>query len=69
MKKLSEQRHLRSLSTKYYYKQDRLCFQICLIFDNDKLELRDFTDHNEYRLAFDTFALAMNSNRPVAMMA
>ena len=65
MKTLSEQRHLRSLSTKYYYKHDKLCFQICMIFDNDKLVVKDFLDHNEYRHTYDQLARAMNTNRPV----
>lgn len=65
MRTLSEQRHLRSLSTKYYYKHHRLCFQICMIFDNDKLVVKDYLDHNEYRSAYDRLATAMNTNRPV----
>lgn len=42
------------LITKFYYKQNNLCFQIILKTEsNETVPYREFTDYNEYKVAFE----------------
>jgi hypothetical protein len=42
------------LITKFYYKQNHLCYQIIFSLGNDKTApYKEFTDYNEYKMAFE----------------
>ncbi len=42
------------LITKFYYKQNHLCFQIILNVGNDEMvPYQEFTDYKEYKIAFE----------------
>ena len=42
------------LITKFYYKQNHLCFQIILNVGNDKtVPYKEFTDYEEYKAVFN----------------
>jgi len=42
------------LITKFYYKQNHLCFQIILNVGNNKMvPYQEFTDYNEYKIVFE----------------
>lgn len=55
-----------SISTKYFYKNERLCFQISLVYSNQQHSLREFDDYEAYRSAHDDLVAAINNNRPIA---
>ena len=42
------------LITKFYYKQNHLCFQIILnVGKNEMVPYQEFTDYAEYKIAFE----------------
>ncbi|MFT4667313.1 MAG: hypothetical protein ACI8YQ_001975 [Polaribacter sp.] len=42
------------LITKFYYKQNHLCFQIILnVGNNEMVPYQEFTDYKEYKIAFE----------------
>ena len=42
------------LITKFYYKQNHLCFQIILITaDKQNIPYKEYTDYNQYKSAFE----------------
>ena len=46
--------NFQDLITKFYYKQNILCFQIILKTEsNENVPYREFTDYNEYKMAFE----------------
>lgn len=53
------------LITKFYYKQNHLCFQIILNVGNDEMvPYQEFTDYQEYKVAFEKLS-KMKQSIPV----
>jgi len=54
------------LITKFYYKQNHLCFQIILnVGNNEMVPYQEFTDYNEYKVVFERLS-KMKQPMPVA---
>lgn len=58
---------VQSISTKYFYREERLCFQICLLYDDSRHLLKEFDDYESYRSVHDHLVSAINANRPVSV--
>jgi hypothetical protein len=54
MKKENLPVRFQDLITKFYYKQNHLCYQIIFNLGNDEtVPYKEFTDYNEYKIAFE----------------
>ncbi|MFK7808714.1 MAG: hypothetical protein AB8F74_13000 [Saprospiraceae bacterium] len=58
------------LITKFYYKQNNLCFQIILKTASDEtVPYKEFTDYNEYKVAFEKLSQMKRVGVGVASVA
>lgn len=54
---------IQNLITKFYYKDNQLCFQILLHFGLDRtVPFQEFTDYTEYKAVYNDLLAIKNSN-------
>ena len=54
---------IRNLITRFYYKENHLCFQILLSYDNDQTILyREYNDYARYKTEYNNLLEAKASN-------
>jgi hypothetical protein len=53
---------VRSLSTKYFYKENRMHFLITLVYGEDGVLLKEFDNYDAYRNDHDFLVKALNSS-------
>lgn len=53
---------VKSLSTKYFYQEESLCFQICLVYNDNSHLYRDFSDYDNYRNEHNSLVRALNES-------
>ena len=53
-KQIVQSSKIKNLITKFYYKENHLCFQILLACENGETKLyKEYTDYAEYKEAYD----------------
>ncbi len=68
---MSEVRHIngnqvKELITKFFYRDNHLCFQIILHLDNGEMVAhQEFSDYAEYRAAFNALQKARTEKLPI----
>ncbi len=59
---------IKNLITKFYYKNNHLCFQIMLHFNWDKtVPYMEFTDYSEYKKTYASLQTAKSTNQAISM--
>ena len=59
---------VKDLITKYFYKQNHLCFQILLHLDSNKtLLFGEFTNYDKYKKAFNSLQKARVQNLKISV--
>ncbi len=53
-----------NLTTRFYYKQNQLCFQIIInTFDGEQIPYKEFTDYKTYKNTFDQLSKMSGKKR------
>jgi len=55
---------VKSLNTRFYYKEEKLCFQITLQYGEDSL-VKVFEDYPSYKKIHDRLVSAINNNAAI----
>ncbi len=59
---------IQNLITKFYYKNNHLCFQILLHFGLDRtVPFQEFSDYAEYKRVYNDLLAIKNSDQPLAL--
>lgn len=59
---------IQNLVTKFYYKDNHLCFQILLSTDtNQSLAYKEYTDYSEYKKDYNQLLQIKTAKRPFSM--
>ena len=59
---------IQNLITKFYYKNNHLCFQILLHFGLDRtVPFQEFSDYAEYKRVYNDLLAVKNSDRPLTL--
>ncbi len=59
---------IKNLITKFYYKNNHLCFQILLSMDKgNMLQYNEYADYNEYKLAFNELMSLKTGNSTIEL--
>lgn len=59
---------IQNLITKFYYKNNHLCFQILLHFGLDRtVPFQEFSDYAEYKRVYNDLLAVKNSYKPLTL--
>lgn len=59
---------IQNLITKFYYKNNHLCFQILLHFGLDRtVPFQEFSDYAEYKRVYNDLLAVKNSDKPLTL--